>query len=336
TYTFVLTDLGMNPYTATNLPYSFEQQLWRAKAAYRVGNTANVAVGVDHDSHQRTFQLVNETTELTFWTRIKLPTVASIEPTVKAAHAQRERSGLNAQTYLPVLAQQNPLMRVYNLSDRDRDRLGLRLDATLAEKLGVGAEVEYRQDDYETGILGRTEGDSFSATLDLSYALSQGTQAHAWFTHERQGSDQAGSSTFAAADWILADEATTNSVGAGLEWKPEESPVTFSADMAYSRSSGSMSFQNGDVLPNLVSSGMNLGLGGAYALRPHLELRLDYRFAQYREEDWTRDGMVSTSLLNVLGLASPSIHEEQHLVGLTLRYTLPTGDEESGDDDDDK
>ncbi|MEO5366902.1 MAG: MtrB/PioB family decaheme-associated outer membrane protein, partial [Magnetococcus sp. WYHC-3] len=39
TYTFVLTDLGMNPYTATNLPYSFEQQLWRAKAAYRVGNT---------------------------------------------------------------------------------------------------------------------------------------------------------------------------------------------------------------------------------------------------------------------------------------------------------
>jgi len=316
TWDYVVTDV-LSGGLRQNRPYSFEQDLLRAKAGYRLAGGSDVSVGFDHDKMSRTYQQVEETEDTTVWAKLKARPVDMVEAALKLSHASRD-----ASPYTP-LEGEHSLMRVHNLADRDRDKVGVEAMLTPDEKLSVGADFEYLKDDYSNMYLGLREATGMTANVNLGYAFSDRLNVSAYYSYERLESEQAGTAWITVppvdAPWLASDRNLTQTVGFGITWVAIPDKLDLGFDLVYADYTGRMRYVGGTDLPELGATLTGVGLNGVYRLKDNLSLRVGYRYERYKESDWARNGAVD-ALATVLSLGEAPQDYDTHLVTVSLRY----------------
>ena len=313
TYDYVVTDLFNATTSRKNDPYSFEQHLFRSSAAYRLSRRTNLSAGFDYDKMERTLQDADETEEKTFWGEIRLRPHEILETSVKYTYADRSNSSYNST------ATQNPDMRLYNLAERTRNKLGGALSITPFSALTLGLSVDYYDDDYDDTKLGLTEAKGLSFTADISYFINENLTTTAYFTREQLESDQAGSQA-PESDWSMDDENTTRTLGVGINWAAIPDKLDIGADLVYSDFTGKMNYDNATDYPDLESTLKSAGLHGTYRLKDNISLKLAYRYEDYDEDDWAKDGIGVDTLPTVLGLGANTQDYDVHVIAASIRY----------------
>lgn len=315
-YDYVVADISAGG-LRQNRPFSFEQNLLRAKAGYRVSKNTDLAVGVDYDQMERTYQQVEETEDLNFWGRFSMRPLDMLEATLKLSHANRD-----ASPYAP-LPGENSLMRVHYLSDRDRNAAGVELALTPAEKWSVGFNVEYFEDDYSEMYLGLHEASGTNTNIDVTYVFSERLSATAYYNYDRLESEQAGSewvlNPTLGVPWLASDSNLTKTLGLGVKWVAIPEKLDLGFDMVYADYTGKIQYAGAPDLPTLSSTLTGVGLDAVYRLKDDLSMRAGYRYERYEESDWAKFGAVD-AIPTLLSLGEAPVDSSVHWLSLSLRY----------------
>jgi MtrB/PioB family decaheme-associated outer membrane protein len=320
-YTWVTTDSFASPLPRTNLPYSFTQDTIKLSADYRATAHLKTSVGFNHDRRERTYQETDETRENTFWGKVIARTRDNLNLTLKLAHADRDQSDYVAVAGID--PPENPLLIKYNMADRTRDSVGLRLDAAAAETVNVGLGLDVSKDKYPDSQLGLISGDGFNLSGDVSAMLTKLTSLHFFLNHEKIQSKQVGSATFSTADWFAENNDTINVIGIGVKHMVMENKFDIGADYTTSRSKGRITVDTGvptATFPDLVTQLDSLKLYATYRLKDNISLQGAYWYETYDTENWMLNGVTPSTIPNVLtfGEQSPSYHV--NVISLSVRY----------------
>jgi hypothetical protein len=87
---------------------------------------------------------------------------------------------------------ENPLMRRFNVADRNRDKFRSSLNWDVTEKLALYGGLDINQDDYRNSPLGLQNAKGWTLNVDGSYAFTSALGVSLFYTHEDQRSRQAG------------------------------------------------------------------------------------------------------------------------------------------------
>lgn len=319
-YDWVTTDTFTNSQLRINQPYSFTRSLFDLNADYRLPKQARLGFGYDYDAYKRSLQDINKTQENTLWGKISASAGDSTNLMFKYAHAER-----NVSAYQPnpaVDPPENPLLRKYNMADRTRDSIGFHADVTPHVRVTLGAGADFAWDNYSKSMVGLLDDRESNLSGDVAVILTDKASLNLFVDHQQIKSNQAGSQTFAVADWFARNVDRSDTAGIGVKHR-FNAKLDVGADYSISRSRGAISVTGGTTeFPDLITHRDTVKLYGTYRLKEKISLRAAYWYERYYSEDWTLDNVTANTVPNLLSLGqlSPSYHV--NVVTIAVRYAF--------------
>ncbi len=231
---------------------------------------------------------------------------------------------------------ENPAMRTFYLADVKRIKLGTSMNYMPTERLGLGLTAEYLDDDYTDSVLGLTEAQQLSLSLDANYRISDRITSHAFYTREAFKSHNAGAQDgkVTTPDWHAELKDTIDSVGLGANFTGLVDKWDFGADLVNTRGRGEIYMSNSittitnpdsiavldpiQQFPDLKSSLTSLRLWTRYQHSDKIAYKFSYWYEDYSSEDWTLDDLEADSVGNLLLLGEDRLDYTQHVVGLSF------------------
>jgi len=318
TFSWVSTDSVLAA-PRTNLPYSFTRNLFKLSADYRVAKRDKLSAGVDYDINDRTYQAVDKTKEGTFWAKYIAHAADGGDISLKYAHSSRE--GSTYQAVPEILPPENPLMRKYNMADRSRDALGLRITQLMGGATTVGFGFNYANDDYSNSTVGLTSSSDLVFDADVGIQLTKSTTFHVFGSYEEIDSEQAGASSFGnPPDWTGTNNDVIGAAGIGIKQKALAGKLDLGADYTLSRSRGHTTVAGDTGFPDLTSRLSSLKLYGSYRVTDAMSVAMAYWYESYRSQDWQLNGVTPSTVSNVLTLGETSPNYNVNFVSVSLRY----------------
>jgi len=320
-YAVVSTDMFAGT-PRTNLPYSFKQDKLKLSAEYTASARLRGSVGADFDSNKRTYAEVDTTHENTIWGKVASSITDKIDLTLNLAHGERRNTG-TFQPIVGITPPENPLLRRFNLANRNRDTIGLRADFMPLERLSLGLGVDSSEDKYTDSILGLTNAKDFNLNGDATLVVSERTNLRFYANRQVIKSNQAGSQTFSAPDWFADNKDTVDTFGLGVKHAAIKDKLDIGADYSTSRSRSQINVNTGlsnPAFPEIAATLDTLKLYATYRLKESMSLQAGYWIEHYSTRDWMLDSVTSTTIPNVLtmGLQSPQYRVD--VLRLALRY----------------
>jgi len=315
--TWVSTDSFVNG-PRTTLPYSFTQNLLKFSADYRYVASTRLGAGYDYDATDRTYQEVDGTRESTVWAKISTRAMDT-DVTFKIAHGSRDVS-----SYTPVpeiQPSENPLLRKYNMADRERNVGTLYASIQPRKKITVGLSIDYANDDYTGSMIGLKGGSEFGVQADGVMVLTQNANFHVFLGQQEIRSSQAGSQAFSAPDWLADNNDTIATGGFGFA-RIVNDQLDVGVDYTLSRSTGRTTIGgvSPSVFPKNTADLDSLKLYANYKLKEAMSLSMAYWYEHYSSSSWAIDGVAPGTIPNVLDLGIQSPSYNVSLVALSFRY----------------
>jgi MtrB/PioB family decaheme-associated outer membrane protein len=320
-YPQVTADTFVDAVTRTNVAFGMTQDRLKLNAEYRGFEPVKLSAGVDQDNRQRPYTEVVTTRETTVWGRAGAQPLDNLSLMLKLAHADRKHSDYGTATWFG--APENPLLRKYNLANRQRDSAGLRADLSLGEKLSLGLSLDGATDDYGASMVGLQSARSVSAGVDATAAIAANTRLTVFAQTERIKSAQAGSQSGGVPDWSARNKDTFNVIGLSLKHDLIADRFTVGADITSSRSSSDVSVDaggGGALFPAARTVFDSAKLTANYKLQDQLWLDVGFGHQHYSSQDWRLDGVLPATVQNLLSLGVQAPQYSVSVLKLGLRY----------------
>lgn len=327
-YDYVLADNIVGGTTVENLPYGFKDTDFDLAADYRITRRIKGSIGYDYDKIERNLQEVNENEEDTFWAKLRIRPFNAIDIDIKGQTASRDGSTYRQVGGLKL--EQNPLLRKYNMADRDREGAEVRLQARPSERFSLGIQLDTWTEDYKNSEVGLTDADRDAISADASYAFSDDMHLFVGLSSEQATFRQRGAQSnvdpnAAPPNWRAKNKDDFDSATVGFRWDNIAQRWGLELDYTYADSQGSTSMGQlaaGSGFPDFRSERNTARLDVTYQLNPRVELRGGWLYERYRSSDWHVDGTAPDTLGGVLTWGSAAADYEASVVGVSFVYRL--------------
>jgi len=322
-YSQVVTDVYVAS-TLFNLPYSFDRATARALADFTVAKGAKVELGFKGEHYDTTFQSIAKTSTSDGW--LEVHTSMSSKYGFSLKYDKSRRTIDEFQTAPTIIAIENPLLRRFDLADRERDQLRGTGYIVPVQSITLGLTAERDEDSYGRSEVGLTAAHDFSVTLSASWTPAQDTSVQAYATRQVISADQAGSQNGGPADWFAhtADEVNTGGLSGEIKNIKSKFDLGGNVYASYTRESINLDVGTPNVagFPNNTFRDVGLRLFANYKVNEKTSMRIDYWHERYRTQDWALDGVTPTTIVNALslGITSPNFTVDQLL--LSFRYAF--------------
>lgn len=319
-YDYVITDAVAAALPARNPAYDYERTELKLRAEFRPGRRLKLHAGFDSRRFERTAQDRRETNTDKFWFRLHHRLGDNADLDFDLFTEQRE--GSSYEVLARPAAEQNPLLRKYNLSDRERYGIRFRGSVFPAQRWDLGWEFEYGEDDY-SGDIGLTSSSYARAGLDLSWMIGVQGSLYGNVHTETVDAEQANSQRFAAPDWMATSTDRFDDASVGFDHPALIGPLGVS--LAYSWSRGRGETENNtsgleNAFPDLISRRHRFDLGLTYPLGDAWTLGVNYLYEKVRSNDWALDGLAPDTVPNLLSLGADPFNYEVNVIYLSFRY----------------
>ncbi len=333
-YDIVQADIAPRP-AQTNLIYDFERTKWGASADYRFSRGTRGWIGWDREKEEFSEQSVDETEEDTIWGKIRARASDSFSLGAKMAFSDRDNN--NYEDIAALQPPNNPLLRKYNLANRDRDAVEVFFDWQVTDRSGLSARFEQADDDYDNSDVGLVSADYENFTVDLNVQLRERISSYAFVAQDRYKSRQRGAQSGASPNtappnWQARNRDTTQSAGAGLYFDEFFDRWDVRLDYVYSDSEGATDVFNqgqNDSFPDFNSTLHSANLEVGYALNDRMRLRGGWRYEKLDTDDWSVDGVNPDTMLQVLtfGENSPDYDVNVFMIGFDYLFRARTNED---------
>ena len=251
-----------------------------------------------------------KTTELTFKGQATKNLSDALNGSVALAHSKRNGSNF-------YWADQMNLANPLHMADRDRNKVGLKVDWSPSDAVSVQAQIDHAKDDYPsnglnagtTAATGQTlegtgiqDGSAKLFSFDASFKLNDSWNLTAWYSRDETKARQkayqsnpSGAVTSFGADpnrkIDLAD--IGDSIGIGIKGQAT-AKLMVGANVEWNKSVGKYQQSNfkdmtnfTEVLPDITNKTIRLALNGVYQLDKKSSVRVDYVYDRWDTNDWT-------------------------------------------------
>lgn len=322
-YDYVITDILPAESAARSTAYDYERRQLKLRGEYRLASAMRLAFGTDFERFERSAQDRKRTDTGRLWASVDSRLAGVAELHLEAFI--EDRDGSSYETVLDPTAPENPLMRKYNLANREREGIELRAAYFGFDRADLGFEVEFSEDDYDEGLLGLTSADYLRAGFDFSYLVGAAGSVYANLYNERIESSQANSQSFSLPDWAATtnDEFTSATVGAVYPELFGRFDAEF--ELGYSRGTGEIRSDTSGLVtrfPDLESRRRTARIGLSYPFSQNLRLSLDYVIEKLDSDDWALDGVDLATAPSLLSLGASAWNYDTSILYLSAHYRV--------------
>jgi MtrB/PioB family decaheme-associated outer membrane protein len=321
-FDYVVTDAAFSAAPRINRTYNFNSQTFGVNGTYRLGRGTRATFGYKRKDIDRELQQIENSIEDSYWAAISFSPHETLDLSVRITDSERDGDEFRLEPDTD--PQQNPLIRKYNMADRDRRELSGTISYTPNTVLGFGLTLDYSDDDYTESQIGLTSSESRSVTADVTIAPKQYWQILAFVSHQDIDSSQAGSQTFSTPSWAADTSDSFGTAGVTLQYQPEGNRFSFNFDYTFSESFGETeivdTFAVSNPFPDLTTQLQRVELYANYVVSEKLSWRLGWLFEEYDSADWGRDGVTVDSIPNVLWLDEEVFSYKIHMPVVFLQY----------------
>lgn len=320
---YVITDSVAASQPRENLPYGYERYRVRLSGNYRFPMGTRAQLGYQYDNFERDFTSVDESEEHEVWGELRLNGPLGADLRLKYAYATRDAD--DYETVPAIQPPENPLMRKYNLADRDRESLELSLTVQPAERLDLTVTGLFAEDDYDDGDLGLEEGEYRNVTFDAGLRLPRDVVLTGQLGYDKFETKQFGSQSFSTADWF-ADQQDESWI-AGLSLDLPRLIDRLRARIGYTYVDTKSEIDNNtsgleSAFPDLTTDRHRVEIDVTYELRKNIDIGLAYLYEDYDVDDWTLDGVAPDTVSNLLATGARWQGYDVNLVTLSFTWSL--------------
>lgn len=336
-----------------NRIYDLERDTFNADVNYRLSSKIQLSGGYELQQTDRTMVDVASNEEDTGFVKINFTLSALANGWLKITHAERTASTYDSTVpfvsghnpdYVATLVgndlfENDPLLRRFHLTDRDRDEISASLNFYPAETLGLSLMALVADDDYPGASTGLQESEKTSLAADLTYSPASNWTASIYYNYDNYSNLQRGYARsgggnptpfFPAAvrltgnNWSMQSEDDVYTLGAGLDWELMGGRLDVALDTNYTdATTETRPFSTGlnyRELPDVTTRITSVSLHTRYELQPDRELSLGYAYERYKSADWSLDGTEVNTLSNILLLGNGSPEYAAHIVHASLIF----------------
>ena len=327
----VITDALDSGDVEPNIPYSFERGRLNLSGNFRLFDTLTIAGGYDRTDYDRDFSEVASQTEDNGWGKLRWRPTPYLEATLKGGASSREVDEYD--TNVGLLFGQNPLMRKYNLADRDREYAEVGLFASLVNTpLSIGMTYLWAEDDFYNSELGLTEASEDRFTVDFNWAVGERSSMYLTAGSEAIESVQIGSETFAGPVWEASHDDDFSHYGGGFRIGTESESLDLTVDYTRSEGETEILFAGQAVatepLPELESTMDSLRMVATYNVSRRLDINVSARWERFETEDWGLEGVAPDTIDTVLTMGASPYDYDVWVFGVGFTYRVGMDSEE--------
>jgi MtrB/PioB family decaheme-associated outer membrane protein len=304
-YTGVVTDLVPTA-PRYNRPYSYKRQQYSADLSYRAARAIRLVGGAKQYNIDRTLQAVERTKETTWWGEVKVTPTYKTEFRIKGEWGNRDISNYQAEQLGIVM--ENPLMRKFNMADRQRDRYIVEFDYMVTESLGLNLGYSQAKSEYKKSVYGLQQSDDNNFSANLNYALGSKINVYAWFNLDTITADMVNTSGGSTGVWNATTRDRIETTGVGLKAATSEKS-SLGIDYVYSGSTGNISVKTSADEPPfdpLKTNLKNFKVYFDYDFSEHWGYKLYAEREQYDSADWAIDGIGVDGINSILSMGEES------------------------------
>jgi MtrB/PioB family decaheme-associated outer membrane protein len=335
TYSYIVLDSINAGGGVDNNPYSYKKTRFNLEANYRFNAIVSLRGGYKYTGMTRSdFDAGREDTdENTLFAKVKVKPHSTIDLELYGEAGSRDGSEFEQPGY------QDPLMRKYNLADRDRTKMGALINYMATEKLYLGARADYSEDDYTDTQIGLTEASQPTVTVDFSYTPVDNLTTYGYYTWENIQSSQNGEDLSAlgggggtavptTGPWQADFDDTFDTVGVGAKWT-DLGKWDLGADFIYSKAVGHIEINHQDPnvpedqFPDNLTEMYSIKLWTDYNYSKRLVYKFGYWYEEYLADNWAVDGLEPydpTAVANTLLLGDTTMDYEVRVFMVSASY----------------
>jgi MtrB/PioB family decaheme-associated outer membrane protein len=340
-----------------NLPYSYRKQELKGDANWRFARRNRAVGGLwftreDRDNYA-------EAAELDEW-GISAGLRGALSPRVNyrvdVEYADRTFDEYDGRapyvagripgTVGPEAFENHPNLRMYNMADRQRNQLGMRLDFQPIDVASLGFGYQYSKDDYDDSTFGLNDARVQSLSADLGYYPNEHLSITALYTHDRYKASQSGRdwpgnqpqlAFNPGRNWFVDHEDTIDTAMLSLELADLgrrfdaisrmglNRRLDVGGDILFIRTRGEIDVTTGDLLnaeplPDTVSRLNGYQVWARYQITPNWHTRLSVEHERFDSRNFALDEVDIDTLANVLLLGRQSPSYNVTWVMMTLGY----------------
>ena len=306
-----------------NIAYDYQRRAIKLRGEYRLRGGMKLYAGFDNEQFERNRQDRTDTTTNRLWftLRTRLGDIADLHINLFAD----DRDGSTYETVLNPLAPENPLMRKYNMADRQRSGARLHGSVFAGQRVDVGWEVEFGSDEYNNSALGLTDSDYLRFGADFSYQFGDATSVYASLYQEDMTTEQQNSQSFSLPDWSATTDDSFTTVTLGIVYPELISRLDANLAYGWADSRGESNSNTSGLptsFPDLRSNRQNLNLGLSYPYNDSLTFRFDYIFESMDSDDWALDGVSPDTIPNLLALGADAWNYDANIFYFSARWVM--------------
>lgn len=303
--------------------YDYERSRLDGTADYTVLRWLRVGGGVQFDEVKRDQQEVAKTVEEGGYLRARLTPFETFAITLKRGQFHRDAKGFDLTARDP---DENPLLRKYNLANRDRTYYELLGTWTPLETVTVSLQGKMTDDAYRRSPLGLVDGDSRTIGANVAWSPKDSLTFYVDGGFQQLRSKQLGQARPNGVNWELRNDDQFWNLGIGGRWTVNEK-LSFTADLAQAESEGETLLVAGttpDPYPTQKTRFGSARLGAHYQVSQALGLHCRLVYESYDEDNWALDGVYPTTVPNLLAMGAEADSHDVGLVAFSFTYRFGT------------
>ena len=306
----------------SNRPYSYDRSQGKAELRWRPRYNWRLNAGLKRDTLERTYQDVNKNVEDSYWGEMQFTSFGWLDTRLKYETLRRDSKGFEEQGNFG--RAENPLMRKFNMIDRDRDRLTLEFDIFPSERFDLALSLYTTGDEYDESILGLTESEESSVNLNFNFVVNKLTNIYAYISKNDIEAEMSAAASAQAMPWnaTTEDEILTWGIGIAGQFKEK---FSYGVDYVSSDSDGRILTDTGageDPFPVMTSSLQNLRVYLKYQINDNWGLALDAYNENYDSSDWHVDNIGPLDINGILSMGQLSPDYDVNVVRLMATLTF--------------
>jgi MtrB/PioB family decaheme-associated outer membrane protein len=306
----------------SNRPYSYDRSQGWAELRWRPTARTRLNGGFKRETLKRTYQSIRTADEDSWWGEIQFAPWTWLDTRLKYERLDRDTSEYDQKGDYD--RAENPLMRKFNMADRERNRGTVEIDLYPIERLGINLSYYTTDDDYDQSIVGLTTAKESSINVEANYAFAESTVLYGFFGKEQIKSEMSGASSVGAVPWDAFTDDEIQTWGLGVNGRITKK-WTYGFDYVSSKSDGNIDVVDGSdaaPFPVLKTKLTNARIYLKYKMNDRWGFGLDAYREQYDTADWFIDGYGPLDIRGLLTLGDISPDYDVYVVRLMVDLTF--------------
>ncbi|MEZ5491438.1 MAG: MtrB/PioB family decaheme-associated outer membrane protein [Gammaproteobacteria bacterium] len=349
--------------TRVNRIYDLERHRYSADITYRLGGGNRLSGGLEWENTDRSMVDVATTDETSAYLKLDFTPSSISSGWLKVSRAERDASSYDSTVpfvtghnpdYVATLVgdqlfENDPFLRRYHLTDRDRDEVSGSLSFYPSELIGISFLGKLSENRFPDTLVGISESENGNFAADLSVTPQAGWTASVYYNFDQFYNTNRGYTRLGfpfntpffpqsvrnpELNWQVKTRDRVHSLGGGVDWEMLQGRLKLSLDASYTDAETQTSPDSGNgflpipgvtadqPFPDVTTEIASFSVRGDYQLQAGRELSVRYYYEDFNSADWALDDIRVDSVANVLLPGTQSFNYSGHLVVVSLLIDL--------------